>query len=183
MQVKANPAPTFPVPVSAPPASLADGSVLMTADEFRPSRFNSAKVCLWCGTRYCASGECERKHAASVWAPCPECNGFNFSACPGACMYGVVEVSRADDVYVLPMVQDEEEMFVPAELPTPAAPVYTVADLADLRYGLLAVALAASDMPARGEISDDEARLYAVQGLNRLGLAEVQASAGGRRVS
>ncbi|MEU4165185.1 MULTISPECIES: hypothetical protein [Micromonosporaceae] len=64
------------------------------AAQYRPSRLNGAGVCLYCETRWCQSSACVATHAASLWAPCPECDGFSFGRCDN-CLNGVVEVSRA----------------------------------------------------------------------------------------
>ncbi|MFG1891806.1 hypothetical protein ACGFIR_28530 [Micromonospora sp. NPDC049051] len=63
------------------------------AVQYRPARLNPAGVCLYCETRWCRSSKCIEAHAASLWAPCPVCDGFSFGRCNN-CMNGVVEVSR-----------------------------------------------------------------------------------------
>ncbi len=77
-----------------PPAPTMDSRVFAgLAVQFRPSRLNAAGVCLFCETRWCQSSACVESHAASLWAPCPECDGFSFGRCDN-CLNGVVEVSR-----------------------------------------------------------------------------------------
>lgn len=61
--------------------------------------------------------------------------------------------------------------------PDPTPPVFTLADVATLRYGELAVALYAADIPTPGttSLSAPEAERLVVQGVTRLGLARVRA--------
>jgi len=81
------------MPVKVTPGALQSVSDTLTAlaDMFRPSRLNFAKVCLYCETRWCASYECEKQHAVSVWGPCPDCDGFGCTNC----LNGVVEMTQA----------------------------------------------------------------------------------------
>lgn len=81
--------------VKVNPDALASDSVTLAAlaDMFRPSRLNFAKVCLYCETRWCASLACQKTHAASVWGPCSDCDGFG---CCSACLNGVVEMTPAE---------------------------------------------------------------------------------------
>ncbi|MEV6368703.1 hypothetical protein AB0L86_17625 [Micromonospora musae] len=83
------------------------------ADTFRPPRLNFAQVCLYCETRWCESASCIRTHAASLWAPCADCDGFG---CCDNCLNGVVEVDRAGLVdlaeRVLPRQRPAAAVFV-----------------------------------------------------------------------
>jgi hypothetical protein len=45
----------------------------VSAAVFRPSRWNFAQVCIWCGTFRCHSPRCLERHAVSWWAPCDSC--------------------------------------------------------------------------------------------------------------
>lgn len=76
-----------------PDALASDSDTLAAlADTFRPPRLNFAKVCLYCETRWCLSSACVTAHAASLWGPCPDCDGFG---CCSNCLNGVVEMNRA----------------------------------------------------------------------------------------
>ncbi len=67
------------------------GSRLVTAALFKPLRLNFAQVCIYCGTRWCESARCVQLHDASVWAPCPRCDGFvDWVGC--TCEHGVVQM-------------------------------------------------------------------------------------------
>jgi hypothetical protein len=97
-----------------PPVPATDSATLgALADMFRPPRLNFAQVCLYCETRWCESAACIRAHAASLWAPCPVCDGFG---CCANCLNGVVEVDRAGLVElaerVLPRQRQAASAFV-----------------------------------------------------------------------
>ncbi|MFI6333325.1 hypothetical protein ACIBBG_34460 [Micromonospora chersina] len=87
------------------------------AAQFRPARLNGAGVCLYCETRWCTEARCVDTHAASLWAPCPRCDGFSFGSCDN-CLNGVVEVDRAGLIEladrVLPARPDEAESYAVA---------------------------------------------------------------------
>lgn len=81
----------------APPVPADDeASVVAVLERFRPSRLNAAGVCLWCATRWCASAECEARHAVTVWAPCGDCGGFNELTRCEWCSMGVQEFGSLD---------------------------------------------------------------------------------------
>ena len=61
----------------------------VTAAMFRPPRLNFAQVCGWCATPFCESAACVAKHAASWWAPCPECVGGADDEFGCSCLNGV----------------------------------------------------------------------------------------------
>ncbi|MEO3780377.1 hypothetical protein ABGB16_26890 [Micromonospora sp. B11E3] len=83
------------------------------ADTFRPPRLNFAQVCLYCETRWCEAAACVKAHAASLWAPCDDCDGFGSCS---HCLNGVVEVDRVGFVEraarVLPRQREAAALFV-----------------------------------------------------------------------
>jgi len=87
------------------------------AVQFRPSRLNAAGVCLYCETRWCQNSRCVAVHAKSLWAPCPQCDGFSFGRCEN-CLNGVVEVDRAGLIElasrVLPATPEQSTAFAVA---------------------------------------------------------------------
>lgn len=96
--------------ISVVPVMDSDGFAVLAA-RFRPSRLTAAGVCMQCGTRWCRSAACVRRHEASLWAVCPTCDGFAVSGCEGHCASGVVEVNRAGLIAladrVLPRYEDD----------------------------------------------------------------------------
>jgi hypothetical protein len=80
-------------PISAPPVSVSASTG--TAGTYKPFRLNFAQVCMYCGTRWCESLACVEMHAGSLWAPCPDCDGFGTTIDCFKCSHGVVEVDEA----------------------------------------------------------------------------------------
>jgi len=66
---------------------------VIAATELRPLRLTFAQFCIWCGVQWCGSAECVRRHEATPWVVCDECDGTlgTPEGRPCTCLYGLVE--------------------------------------------------------------------------------------------